>query len=65
MFVSQEPFIDYSSGVSAAEWTQKVQRKTRWWSRCARMPGLSRKFDKAEDAVVQLKLEDFGWQASR
>jgi cyclase len=29
-----------------------------------RMSGLTKKYDKAEDAVAQLKLEDFGWQSN-
>jgi cyclase len=29
-----------------------------------RMSGLAKKYDKAEDAVAQLKLEDFGWQSN-
>ncbi len=29
-----------------------------------RMSALSKKFDKAEDATAQLKLEDFGWPSN-
>jgi glyoxylase-like metal-dependent hydrolase (beta-lactamase superfamily II) len=89
MFVRQAPFIDYTSGGSAIEWTKTVDgvltldfdtvipghgavctradliawRKSFEQMR-TRMSGLSRKFDKAEDAVAQLKLEDFGWTSN-
>jgi len=89
MFVRQAPFIDYTSGASAVEWTKTIDAvlaldfdtaipghgpvATRAeliaWRKSFeemrnRMAGLSKKFDKAEDATAQLKLEDFGWTSN-